>query len=133
MNIKDQKAKALADLNQYMHKDKTFLAKSECIVGWVVNNADTIRAALAPAEVTQPGVERWHNERGEHVGSLITSKEPQPSEPRTEKPTGAVADKSEALNPHMPTQELLLHMGELSKDEILVARAAIAWANEAGR
>lgn len=33
------------------------------------------------------------------------------------------------LDSNMPTQELLLHMGELTKDEILVARAAIAWAN----
>lgn len=33
------------------------------------------------------------------------------------------------LNPDMPTQELLLHMGELKPAEILVARAAISWAN----
>lgn len=33
------------------------------------------------------------------------------------------------LNPDMPQQELLLHMGEMSRDEIRVARAAIRWAN----
>lgn len=33
------------------------------------------------------------------------------------------------LNPDMPTQELRLHMGELTTDEVLVARAAIRWAN----
>lgn len=33
------------------------------------------------------------------------------------------------LNPDMPTQELRLHMGELTEDEVLVARAAIRWAN----
>jgi hypothetical protein len=33
------------------------------------------------------------------------------------------------LDPDMPTQELRLHMGELSADEMRVARAAIAWAN----
>ena len=36
------------------------------------------------------------------------------------------------LNPDMPTQELRLHMGELSADEVLVARAAIRWANTYG-
>ena len=33
------------------------------------------------------------------------------------------------LNPDMPVQELRLHMGELTADEVLVARAAIRWAN----
>lgn len=33
------------------------------------------------------------------------------------------------LDPDMPTQELLLHMGELTANEIRVARAAIRWAN----
>lgn len=33
------------------------------------------------------------------------------------------------LDPDMPAQELRLHMGELSNNEILVARAAIRWAN----
>lgn len=33
------------------------------------------------------------------------------------------------LNPNMPTQELLLHMGELTANEVRVARAAIEWAN----
>lgn len=37
--------------------------------------------------------------------------------------------ESKALNPDMPTQELLLHMGELTQSEILTARAAIRWAN----
>jgi len=32
----------------------------------------------------------------------------------------------------MPTQELRLHMGELTTDEALVARAAIRWANTYG-
>ena len=35
------------------------------------------------------------------------------------------------LDPDMPTQELRLHMGELTGDEVLVARAAIRWANSA--
>lgn len=33
------------------------------------------------------------------------------------------------LDPDMPTQALRLHMGELTDDEVLVARAAIRWAN----
>ncbi|CAM6005672.1 unnamed protein product [Sphagnum balticum] len=33
------------------------------------------------------------------------------------------------LDPDMPTQELRLHMGELTASEVRVARAAIAWAN----
>lgn len=33
------------------------------------------------------------------------------------------------LNPDMPSDELRLHMGELTPDEVLVARAAIRWAN----
>jgi hypothetical protein len=33
------------------------------------------------------------------------------------------------LDPDMPTQELRLHMGELTPDEVRVARAAIRWAN----
>ena len=44
----------------------------------------------------------------------------------TPKPTPAQAVQ---LNPDMPTQELRLHMGELTTDEVLVARAAIRWAN----
>jgi len=35
------------------------------------------------------------------------------------------------LDPDMPTQELRLHMGELTLDEVRVARAAIRWANSA--
>jgi hypothetical protein len=42
---------------------------------------------------------------------------------------GAWHHKRELLNPDMPAQELRLHMGELSPDEVRVARAAIAWAN----
>lgn len=33
------------------------------------------------------------------------------------------------LNPDMPTQTLRLHMGELTNDEVVVARSAIRWAN----
>lgn len=33
------------------------------------------------------------------------------------------------LNPDMPVQELRLHMGELTSDEVLAARSAIRWAN----
>lgn len=33
------------------------------------------------------------------------------------------------IDPDMPTQELRLHMGELTNDEVRVARAAIRWAN----
>lgn len=35
------------------------------------------------------------------------------------------------LDPDMPVQEPRLHMGELTPDEVLVARAAIRWANSA--
>ncbi len=35
------------------------------------------------------------------------------------------------LTPDMPTQELRLHMGELTANELRVARAAIGWANSA--
>lgn len=33
------------------------------------------------------------------------------------------------LNPDMPTQELRLHMGEMTEQEVRTARAAIRWAN----
>lgn len=33
------------------------------------------------------------------------------------------------LDPEMPAQTLRLHMGELTNDEVLVARSAIRWAN----
>lgn len=33
------------------------------------------------------------------------------------------------LDPNMPADQLRLHMGELTVNEALVARAAIAWAN----
>lgn len=36
---------------------------------------------------------------------------------------------TELLNPDMPSDELRLHMGELTPTEIRVARAAIRWAN----
>lgn len=39
------------------------------------------------------------------------------------------ANKMVLLDPDMPDQELRLHMGELTADEMLVARAAIRWAN----
>jgi len=45
------------------------------------------------------------------------------------RPTPTPADGM--LDPEMPTQELRLHMGELTASEIRVARAAIAWANSA--
>lgn len=35
------------------------------------------------------------------------------------------------LDPDMPAQELRLHMGELTANEMRVARAAIRWANAA--
>lgn len=35
------------------------------------------------------------------------------------------------LNPDMPSQELRLHMSEMTADEMRVARAAIRWANSA--
>jgi len=37
------------------------------------------------------------------------------------------------LDPEMPTQQLRLHMGELTSNELRVARAAIAWANTRSR
>lgn len=38
-------------------------------------------------------------------------------------------ESRKALDHNMPTQELRLHMGELKANEVLVARAAIQWAN----
>lgn len=37
--------------------------------------------------------------------------------------------KNEALDPDMPASQIRLHMGELTADEVRVARAAIRWAN----
>ena len=37
------------------------------------------------------------------------------------------------LDPEMPTQQLRLHMGELTSNELRVARAAIAWASTRSR
>lgn len=37
--------------------------------------------------------------------------------------------ETKALDPDMPAEEMRLHMGELSANEVLVARAAIRWAN----
>lgn len=39
------------------------------------------------------------------------------------------SDMPNLLDPKMPAQELRLHMGELTSDEMRVARAAIEWAN----
>lgn len=36
---------------------------------------------------------------------------------------------TDALDPDMPADQLRLHMGELTPNEVLVARAAIRWAN----
>lgn len=38
-------------------------------------------------------------------------------------------DMDKQLNPDMPAQQLRLHMGELTANEMCVARAAIRWAN----
>lgn len=43
----------------------------------------------------------------------------------------AQACKTKPLDPDMPSQEIRLAMGELTPDELLVARAAIRWANQA--
>jgi len=37
------------------------------------------------------------------------------------------------LDPDMPAQELRLHMGEMTDQELLTARAAIGWANSVAR
>ncbi len=37
--------------------------------------------------------------------------------------------KRELLNPNMPADEIRLHMGEMTTQEMRTARAAIAWAN----
>jgi len=42
-----------------------------------------------------------------------------------------VPDASKMVDPDMPTQQLRLHMGELTANEVRVARAAIRWANAA--
>ncbi len=44
-------------------------------------------------------------------------------------PSPASASEICLLDPDMPAQELRLHMGELTANEVRVARAAIAWAN----
>lgn len=45
---------------------------------------------------------------------------------RTEHERGA---GSAMLDPDMPAEEIRLHMGEMTPDEVLLARAAISWAN----
>lgn len=37
------------------------------------------------------------------------------------------------LDPDMPAQELRLHMGEMTAQEVRTARAAIRWANQVAR
>ena len=54
------------------------------------------------------------------------------TEHRIQKSLAAPPAQEAQLNPDMPTQELRLHMGELTTDEVLVARAAIRWANTYG-
>lgn len=51
------------------------------------------------------------------------------AEHRIQKALAAPPAQEVQLNPDMPVQELRLHMGELTSDEVLVARAAIRWAN----
>ena len=51
------------------------------------------------------------------------------AEHRLQKSLAAPPAQEAQLNPDMPVQELRLHMGELTTDEVLVARAAIRWAN----
>ena len=41
-----------------------------------------------------------------------------------------ILTKDDLLNPDMPDQEMRLHMGELTANEILVARAALRWQKE---
>lgn len=41
--------------------------------------------------------------------------------------------RSELLDPDMPAEELRLHMGEMSAQEMRTARAAIRWANAVAR
>jgi len=50
-------------------------------------------------------------------------------EHRLQKSLAAPPVQGAQLNPDMPVQELRLHMGELTTDEVLVARAAIRWTN----
>ena len=51
------------------------------------------------------------------------------AEHRIQKALAAPLVQGALLNPDMPVQELRLHMGELTTDEVLVARAAIRWTN----
>jgi hypothetical protein len=54
------------------------------------------------------------------------------AEHRLQKSLAAPPAQKVLLNPDMPVQELRLHIGELTTDEVLVARAAIRWANTYG-
>ena len=54
------------------------------------------------------------------------------AEHRLQKSLAAPPVQEAQLNPDMPVQELRLHMGELTTDEVLVARASIRWANTYG-
>ena len=107
---------------------------------WQLEDADlhpAIRAILAkwgaPAPASdalrtaaQAIVARWdtpHWKDAEHTGAFIQ---------RLREALAAPPAQEAQLNPDMPVQELRLHMGELSADEVLVARAAIRWANTYG-
>lgn len=80
---------ALKNLNKYMHKDKTFLAKSECIVGWVVNNADTIREALSLLDQVQRGEAKVL--RREPTDDMVWVKVSAPGQIETKNPVWARA------------------------------------------
>ena len=101
---------------EWLHVIRTILAK------W---------GAPAPASDLEKAVRKLHAARGRYHNQIAAcdlydllglpnfrpGQEPEPPA------------QEALLNPDMPTQELRLHMGELTTDEVLVARAAIRWAN----
>jgi hypothetical protein len=58
-----------------------------------------------------------------------SGKQPQPLDNQQYQSDAFAASGKPMLDPDMPDQELRLHMGELTANEVRVARAAIRWAN----
>ena len=79
----------------------------------------------APAPASGEAVSPFGYFRAEPFGWTDCAESDEGAKPLYEAPPAQEA----LLNPDMPTQELRLHMGELTTDEVLVARAAIRWAN----
>lgn len=96
---------------------------------WITRNFKTVLdslticAALPISECNHPIM--W---RCEHCDALPGDAAGMNS-PDSSKRGDEGAEMTDLLDPHMPDQELRLHMGEVTADQVRVARAAIAWAN----